>query len=264
MEQKALKTSTSQRIIIAVIAILLLGSTIAAYVAIVASSGKKTDTSKLEEEYTAIQTKVNEYSTTLSSQYFDTFSSFRSAVKAYNAESANAVGVQKTDLKEGTGRELAADDLNYFAYYIGWCPDETVFDSSFDNFSNPTSLKAPIYAGQGLIEGWNQGVIGMKIGGVREIQMPGELAYGSSREICGTTNSPLKFIVMPIVDNHLSELESELENVYGQLVQAYYSSNANNSSANSSNASSASGSNTESTSNSTTESTSGASTNTAQ
>lgn len=226
MDQNLLKTSIKQRIIIALIAVLLLGSTIAAYVAIVISSNTKTDTSELEEQYTAKQTEINDYALVLSGIYFDDFAAQKSRVKAYNAESANAVGVQKTDLKEGDGRELTTGDLNYFAYYIGWCPDETVFDSSFDNFENPTSLSAPIYAGQGLIEGWNEGVIGMKINGIREIQMPGELAYGESREICGTTNSPLKFIVMPVTDDKLISLQSELENIYAQIVNAYYSSNS--------------------------------------
>lgn len=240
MDEKSLKTSFKQRVAIIVIAILLLGSTIAAYVAIVVSSNNKPDTTKLQEQYSAIQAEVNEYSSVLSAKYLPDFTNYRSQVKAYNAEAANSVGIQKTDLKEGDGRELAAGDLDYFAYYIGWCPDESVFDSSFDNFENPTALKAPLYAGQGLIEGWNQGVIGMKINGVREIQIPGELAYGESREICGTTNSPLKFVVMPIVDNKLSELEAKLENVYGQLVQAYYANNAKSTAAG--NASSSAGS----------------------
>ncbi|MBR3233292.1 FKBP-type peptidyl-prolyl cis-trans isomerase [Candidatus Saccharibacteria bacterium] len=144
-------------------------------------------------------------------------------VKAYNAEAANSVGVQKTDLKEGTGRELTTGDLDYYAYYIGWCADETVFDSSFNDFDNPTSLKAPLYAGQGLIEGWNEGVVGMKLGGVREITMPGELAYGESREICGGTNSPLKFIVLPLLeDDKLATLNGELQEIYMQIMSKYY------------------------------------------
>lgn len=226
MDEKLLKTSPKQRIITILIAVLLLGSTIAAYAAIVVSSGAKADTDQLEEEYTAKQTEINEYAATLSSSYFDEFSSYKSRVKAYNSESANAVGIQKTDLKEGTGRELAAEDYSYFAYYIGWCPDGSVFDSSLDDFDNPTSLKAPLYAGQGLIEGWNEGVIGMKLGGIREIQMPGELAYGDSQEICGATNSPLKFVVMPITDDTLMQLETDLESIYSELINAYYSSSA--------------------------------------
>ena len=233
MDEQLLKTSAKQRIVIILIAVLLLGSTIAAYVAIVVSSGAKTDTSKLEEEYTAKQTEINEYATTLSSTYFKDFSGYKSRIKAYNAEKANSVGVQKTDLKEGTGRELASGDTAYFAYYIGFCPDESIFDSSFDNNDNPTALKAPLYAGQGLIEGWNEGVIGMKLGGVREIQIPGELAYGESQEICGMTNSPLKFIVMPITDEKLMSYEAELEEIYSKLLNAYYSNSDSSSSSSS-------------------------------
>ena len=230
MDEQLLKTSAKQRIFIILIAILLLGSTIAAYVAIVVSSGSKADTSKLEEEYTAKQTEINEYATTLSSTYFKDFSGYKSRIKAYNAENANSVGIQKTDLKEGTGRELTSGDTSYFAYYIGFCPDESIFDSSFDDNDNPTALKAPLYAGQGLIEGWNEGVIGMKLGGVREIQIPGELAYGESQEICGTTNSPLKFIVMPITDEKLMSYEAELEEIYSRLINAYYSNSDSSSS----------------------------------
>ncbi|MBQ9403156.1 FKBP-type peptidyl-prolyl cis-trans isomerase [Candidatus Saccharibacteria bacterium] len=227
MDQKALKTTWQQRVIIIVIALLLLGSTIATYIGIILSNnnGKKS-TSDLEDQYTAKLAELNAYGATLSKQYFDTFSGFRSRVKAYNAESANSTGVKTTDLKVGDGRELATGDLEYYAYYIGWCPDESVFDSSFDDFEKPTQLKTPIYAGQGLIEGWNTGVVGMKIGGVREIQMPGELAYGSSREICGTTNSPLKFVVMAIEDEKLNQLNDELDNVYAELVGKYYDSSS--------------------------------------
>ncbi|MBR5409021.1 FKBP-type peptidyl-prolyl cis-trans isomerase [Candidatus Saccharibacteria bacterium] len=233
MDQKALKTSWKQRLIIIIIAILLLGSTFATYILIVLSNNNSSSNnlSKLQDDYTAKQVEINNRGAELSNVYFDVFKNFRSNVKAYNAEAVNSTGVQKTDLKEGDGRELTTGDLNYFAYYIGWCPDESVFDSSFDDFSNPTALTAPIYAGQGLIEGWNEGVVGMKIGGVREIAIPGELAYGESREICGTTNSPLKFIVMPITDETLFNLNNELEQIYAQLVNAYYSTSGNSSSA---------------------------------
>lgn len=223
MDPKSLKTTVKQRIIIIAAAVLLLGSTIITYVAIVASNGGSgSSTSELEDKYTDKQAEINSYAATLSEQYFPTFASFRSEVKAYNAAAANSTGVHTRDLLEGTGRELATGDLEYYAYYIGFCPDESIFDSSFNDSANPTQLNAPIYAGQGLIEGWNVGVVGMKIGGVREIQMPGEQAYGDSREICGTTNSPLKFIVMAVEDSKLSELNNELEEIYGELVNRYY------------------------------------------
>lgn len=223
MDEKLLKTSLKQRIVISVIAILLLGSTVATYVAIVASNGSSKDgSSELETRYSEKAAEMNAYAATLSEKYFDDFSKYKSEVKSYNAETANSTGVKKRDLKTGTGHELASGDTDYFAYYIGWCPDESVFDSSLDDFSNPTSLKNPLYAGQGLIEGWNQGVIGMKVGGVRELTIPGELAYGDSQEICGTTNSPLKFIVMIIEDAKLKELNTELNDIYSELINSYY------------------------------------------
>lgn len=223
MDPKSLKTSWRQRIIITLIAVLLLGSTIATYAAIVISNGNgKTSTSELENKYTDKQAEINAYAATLSKEYFPTFSQYRSEVKAYNAATANSTGVHTRDLLEGTGRELATGDLEYYAYYIGFCPDETIFDSSFNDKDNPTELIAPIYAGRGLIEGWNMGVVGMKIGGVREIQMPGEQAYGETREICGMTNSPLKFIVMAVEDEKLNTLNNELDQIYAELVSKYY------------------------------------------
>ncbi len=227
MDEKLLKTSITQRIWITVIAVLLLGSTIATYVAIVASSQNKGGSqSDLETQYSEKQNEISAYSETLSNKYFSDFVNTRSQVKAYNAEAANSKGVQKNDLKEGTGRELTTGDLNYFAYYIGFCADETVFDSSFNpSFEEPTSLKVPLYAGQGLIEGWNEGVVGMKLGGIREITMPGELAYGENREICGGLNSPLKFIVLALEeDDKLGTLNQELQNIYIQLMQNYSTS----------------------------------------
>lgn len=231
MSGKSLKTSTFQRIVIIAIALLMLGSTIATYIIIVAAGNKSSqnnaELTAAEQAYTAKQTEINEYAKTLSDKYFDTMKPYRSErVRSYNATTANEEGLKKKDLKEGDGRELAEGDTNYFAYYIGWCADESVFDATFDNNDNPTALTTPIYAGVGLVEGWNQGVAGMKINGVRELTIPGELAYGDSREICGGTNSPLKFVVMPIEDAKMTALNSELEDLYGKLIQIYYGSKA--------------------------------------
>ena len=235
MPEKELKTSLKQRIFIIVIAVILLGSTIAAYVAtVVIGDLQKTpakinneELTALEEEYSAKQGEINDYGNELSKKYFDTMKSYTSRVKAYNATSINNDGLKTKDLKEGTGRELKDGDTDYFAYYIGWCADESVFDSSFNDEDNPTSLNAPLSASVGLIEGWDQGVIGMKIGGVRELSIPGELAYGDTQEICGGKNSPLKFVVMAIDDDKLSTLNSELSEISSKINEVYYGS-ANN------------------------------------
>ena len=76
---------------------------------------------------------------------------------------------------------------------------------------------------QGLIEGWNNGVVGMRINGVREITIPGELAYGDSTEICGGYNKPLKFIVMTKAnEGELKTLAEELDAAMMRLQYAQY------------------------------------------
>ncbi len=236
MEQSYVKTSLKQRIIILAIAFLLLAATIASYVLIVLNDkngGATADTSgrtaeqqeqldAYTAEYEAKGAEITARGEELSKQYFDEFKGYKSRVRSYNAATANSNGLKTEDLKEGSGRVLTDGDTNYFSYYIGYCADESVFDSSFDNFENPTSLKAPLYASTGLIEGWNAGVVGMKLGGVRELTIPGELAYGETQEICGGTNSPLKFVVMTIDDEKLLKLNQEMDEIYSKLLDYYY------------------------------------------
>ena len=231
MESNVKKTSLKQRIIIFMIAIFLLASTIATYAFIVlaaqsdSKAAKATDEelTALQEEYSEKESEVNDYAATLSKKYYDTFKQYRSEVKGYNGATVNSEGLTTRDLKTGSGKTLELGDTDYFAYYIGFCADETIFDSSFNDNDNPTALSAPIYAGNGLIEGWNQGVVGMKIEGVRELSIPSELAY-QEQEICGGKNSALKFIVMPVLDEKLSKLNDELTELTSKLTEAYYGS----------------------------------------
>lgn len=228
MDQNSVKTSTKQRIIIIVVAAVMLISIIASYAAIVISGKQSSSTSSevdqslisdLTSQYEAKSAEVDAAAKTFSDTYYGEFSSYQSEVKAYNETAANEGGLVKSDLKIGTGRELAEGDTDYFAYYIGWCADETIFDSSLD----ASSLKAPLSADAGLIEGWNLGVVGMKLGGIRELTIPGELAYGDAMEICGGTNKPLKFVIMALEKKEpLATLSSELNELMMRLQYAYY------------------------------------------
>lgn len=229
MDQKTLKTSLSQRIVIIVIAVLLLGSTIFAYMFIVLNSGSSSSEQNsdqiiadLTEKYDAKQAEIDIASEPLSDKYFDTFKNYLKDAKAYNEANANSGGLLSEDLKVGTGKTLTEGDTNYLAYYIGWCADGEVFQTSFDSDDEPTKLKAPIDASMGLIEGWNQGVIGMKTGGVRLLTIPSELAYGDDESaVCGA-NAPLKFIIMAVEDKTVQKLSSELNDIYYDLLGAYY------------------------------------------
>ncbi len=228
MEEKTLKTSWKQRVAITIVAVLLLGSVVLTYMLVVLNGNSSSDTSseaqiaELTEEYQQKSEEIEAAAKPLSDKYFGDFVKYKSEVKSYNSANANAAGLETKDLKEGTGRTLTEGDTDYAAYYIGWCADGSIFDSSFNDNEDPSSLKAPLDAGIGLIEGWNQGVIGMKLGGVRQISMSGALAYGDTQEICGGTNSPLKFVVFAMEpDAKIKELNEELDDIYMRLYYAY-------------------------------------------
>lgn len=231
MDEKELKTSPKQRFFIILIAVIMLGSIIASYAAIVINGGKSTSTSSMTSEVdqeliaeyeSAYNAKQAEFSEATKDS-FEKFIKYKSEIKAYNETAANENGVQARDLKVGSGKTLTSDDNDYLAYYVGWCADESVFDSSFDNNDNPTAFSKALDASLGMIEGWNLGVEGMKLGGVREITVPGELAYGDSMEICGGYSKPLKFIVMAVAnEDPLKGLAEELDTAYMRLQYAYY------------------------------------------
>lgn len=229
MDQNQLKTSWKTRIVVGIIAFLMLFSTVAVYALIVLSGeNKKTKTAdsseelkKVEEELALKRNEVETLAVELSNKYYGEFSDYRSNVKSYNAASVDNAGLKTNDLKAGDGAEITAES-SYFAYYIGWCADESVFDSSFDSWDSPKELNAPIQYTAGsssFVAGWEEGVIGMHIGGIRQIDIPGNLAYGETREICGGKNSPLKFMVYAIDPG--SDYEAKL-NEYNKLVEQYY------------------------------------------
>lgn len=203
MEEQELKTSVKQRVIISIIALILVGSFIASYAAIVISGSKSSSSTPLSEEkmaaYEQGYSEAVEAFKTATADDYAVFAPYLSEVKGYNEESAQA-GLATRDLLTGSGRELTDGDTNYMAYYVGFCADESVFDSSLDDASEPTMFARLLDVSEvsGMIAGWDAGVVGMRLGGVREITIPGELAYGETREICGGTNKPLKFIVMTI------------------------------------------------------------------
>ena len=59
-------------------------------------------------------------------------------------------------------------------HYTGWLKDGTKFDSSKDR-NQP--FRFPLGGGR-VIKGWDEGVVGMKIGGTRKLIIPPHLGYG--------------------------------------------------------------------------------------
>ncbi|HEU5121598.1 MAG TPA: FKBP-type peptidyl-prolyl cis-trans isomerase [Candidatus Saccharimonadales bacterium] len=194
-------TPKRQRIGIWIIAIVMTIGTIGSFlVMILANQNSNVDQARIEKltsDYQkateAYQAKADAQAEELSSKYFNEFNQYASRPAKFDRDSVKELG--KNDLKQGDGETLGKD-ATFTAYYIGWTPDGKVFDSSIDG----NKLKAPFSATPGgVIQGWTKGVEGMKIGGVRELTIPSEDAYGESGSGDSIPpNTPLKFVIMVI------------------------------------------------------------------
>ena len=83
------------------------------------------------------------------------------------------MGLVIDDLTLGTGAEARAGQT-VTVHYVGTLTDGKQFDSSRDRGQG---FQFKLGAGQ-VIKGWDQGVAGMKVGGLRKLTIPPELAYG--------------------------------------------------------------------------------------
>lgn len=198
-------TTKAQRLGILVILIVTIVGTVGSFaVMVLASKNQAADSAKQQKaisdyqaKYKAYQAKVDAQSAELSAKYYATFSPYSSRVSSFDASSVKDVAT--TDLATGDG-ETISGTTPFAAYYIGWNPKGKIFDQSIDG----AKLKAPLPITTGLdsaslIDGWKEGMKGMKIGGVREITIPSDKAYkeqGQGDDI--PPNTPLKFVVMAI------------------------------------------------------------------
>ena len=82
-------------------------------------------------------------------------------------------GLQYEDVQEGSGTGAKSGDT-VDVHYTGWLTNGKKFDSSLDR-NRPFSFK--LGAGQ-VIQGWDEGVAGIKEGGKRKLTIPPELGYG--------------------------------------------------------------------------------------
>ncbi|HZX93770.1 MAG TPA: FKBP-type peptidyl-prolyl cis-trans isomerase [Myxococcales bacterium] len=82
--------------------------------------------------------------------------------------------LQVEDVVVGSGDEAVKGKV-VSVHYTGWLTDGKKFDSSKDR-GQP--FQFPLGRGQ-VIQGWDQGVQGMKVGGKRKLTIPPELGYGA-------------------------------------------------------------------------------------
>jgi FKBP-type peptidyl-prolyl cis-trans isomerase FkpA len=90
------------------------------------------------------------------------------------ASTTTASGLVIDEITEGAGATAAAGQ-RVTVHYTGWLTDGRKFDSSKDR--NDPFVFA-LGRGQ-VIKGWDEGVQGMRVGGVRKLTIPAALGYGA-------------------------------------------------------------------------------------
>jgi len=87
----------------------------------------------------------------------------------------------KIDVKIGIGKE-AVSGKEVSVHYTGWLFDKSSIDNKGIKFDSsrdrPGNFTFPLGAGR-VIKGWDQGVLGMKVGGQRTLIIPSSMGYGT-------------------------------------------------------------------------------------
>lgn len=102
----------------------------------------------------------------------------------------------QTDLRVGSGAE-AVSGSTLTVQYSGWFFDASKSDSKGVQFDSSTGREPFVFtlgAGQ-VIAGWDQGLVGMRVGGLRRLIIPPSLAYGDTRRGSIPPNATLLFEV---------------------------------------------------------------------
>ncbi|MFN2465885.1 MAG: FKBP-type peptidyl-prolyl cis-trans isomerase [Candidatus Dormibacteria bacterium] len=99
-------------------------------------------------------------------------------------------GLKIIDLKQGTGTTVKSGQC-LSVQYTGWLDNGTKFDSSRDRVGG---FRFVIGQGQ-VIPGWDEGLVGMKVGGRRRLVIPPALGYGPAGQGPIPANATLTFIV---------------------------------------------------------------------
>ena len=89
--------------------------------------------------------------------------------------------LQKTDVTAGTGAEARSGQV-VRVHYTGWLYNTAAADHKGQKFDSSKDRNEPFefkLGGGEVIQGWDEGVAGMKVGGTRLLTIPPALGYGA-------------------------------------------------------------------------------------
>jgi hypothetical protein len=98
------------------------------------------------------------------------------------------------EIKVGTGKELAVN-MQAAVFYKGWLTDGTLFDQSRLDADAKLQPFVLTIGEHKVITGWEEGLVGMKVGGVRRIIVPPAVGYGTKGQAPIPGNAVLVFDV---------------------------------------------------------------------
>ena len=86
-------------------------------------------------------------------------------------------GLYYRDLEEGTGPVIRGK-MDVKVHYTGWLTNGVKFDG---NANDDPPIAVPLGRGR-VLKGWDEGLLGMRVGGRRQLIVPPSLGYGSDKE----------------------------------------------------------------------------------
>jgi len=98
----------------------------------------------------------------------------------------------EVDLRLGTGT-VATSGRPTIVNYTGWLYDPSRPDNKGDQFDTSAGRGALTVTPGGVIAGFERGIVGMRVGGLRRVTIPPELGYGSTARTGIPANSTLIF-----------------------------------------------------------------------
>jgi len=108
--------------------------------------------------------------------------------------SPSSAPFSQTDLRVGSGTAAVAGST-VTVQYTGWFYDASKADKrgvQFDTSIGRTALTFTLGAGS-VVQGWEQGLVGMNVGGLRRLIIPPSMAYGPTRNSAIPPNATLVF-----------------------------------------------------------------------
>ena len=101
--------------------------------------------------------------------------------QAVSKMDATVTTLKKIDTKQGTGAEAVAGKP-VAVHYTGWLYDPSKPEGKGAKFDSSVDRREPFVfplGGGRVIRGWDEGVVGMKVGGKRTLIIPADMAYGA-------------------------------------------------------------------------------------